>query len=1080
MALQIKKHPTNPHIRRKMLIGKKPAPSSTDKKRLIRKTIKSIDRLTRSEVVGAGVAPAFLSSFYDDLLAGKRSSRGMKNVLAYLDMMPSMKKLHFQQLRDSIDGIETKEIAELVKALLMRIKDMVIAEAHVAGDFLRERHDMGNPIAMELIFYIFSFYFEGSTSIPKDDRAFWQRNGKELASYLRSLKAPATMQWFLVMLEVNYKIVPEAFAGMRNSIADLLVHKVQELTFMFADNFDRAVAVEPLENLMSFAKTIVENPDMGVSNVNRDRVATAMNQITDFISFRETNFDVGEVDPWLIASLLKKVYYNEDIDNELANALIKQRTGMSANYFFKRISNLLSLLHAELWLCIYHQIHIVPAEQTQHNISQLEQIEGGFYDWFFKRSDPAPKKDDVTNSDDVDEPPVRNSTGGKGKEEETPESRNRDALMDEFRRLRQKRRQEDKEDFESRAREEFNYYSAQFQSEESLIAEKKRLMEAIAKQKSLELPRLQEIRELQWMTQSDNTDLAVSFEQYARERQASDVQNQMVARRRTQQSLVVKQISEARGVLANTSLGMQEAFDIEIDIITTERRQLEYFLNNIIETRLAEMQLRVNKATREKAFTIIALLGIGMLLYGIYTINSTMSMNYTTNLLKIEESAMQNGCYAYYELLRNKLLATSSDIALLNGIPSGQVFQRLSLEVTRSMSKMYVSYLENYTKNSILSLIANFQNMISDYQSALKGLQQETAVILDYIKSNPDAFKVQGVAYETFNAALAKAVDLINRATDTNLVPLPGVTMEKFGEQRVELMNQAIAAMREAFTIANNHILMRPVQEFVKGWQTHAMTIMATVGHGMAWAGSFVYSYLASSGNAPSAATAVNPIELLRVAGPGGRSDAWLEALKHTGTAAISVGVFSTGMVLALVFHTARFWARLDITHARPDQLAAEFIATLFGVLSQYWLLMWADVAEASKSQYALAGGWMSLILSAAILFIPFLGVGGILLQGAIKLKDSMTARYNRRFSPTTPANPEAPPATPAEAQPIVQANRLKARRERQPPAATVFPAIEDTQPNPMAGYVRREADKVAVKNEEDKAKEIEDSLSFD
>lgn len=992
-----------------------------DGKQMFTRNKRAISYIRSREIIAAGEGnTAFVVPLHDTLTHLEKHvtiqhvrdlEHNANGMFSLLDSLPSYSTSHYKQLKEEVRYASTlltrygsdahgaiqwlsKGLKKLLIELLVPIKAAATHASHDFGTFAKEQHiNQNTSVTLELMFYLFTFFQETNTVPLVDNEAYLKSNGAELANYLEVISengvAPSSTPWLLDALQHNHYIVIETFVAIKSKLSMHLLSRFNELSYMFHDQFKNVdILRDPLDELREAA---VENGSM-------------------LDDYNLSKGFVGTVDPWLMASVMRQLYCNQDIDESTANLIAQQRFGKSVHELLGDISAIVGALQGELWMTMvetYNNPNSTRADIDASIGSYVNISARAKKGWFSGWRDNGETEEEEEEGDD------------KGKEEETPAQA----------KLRRKA---------ERKRQAIDSYMAEFQMDPAMqnLRTPADVTNAITN-----LNARIEAEKIRVANRRAELSMVVYSAQDAADRVVGAAKSSAIEYRASpaRHGNRTKVISAETNQIEKLSDDYEMVAVARKEEIEDELKKLEHwkaFLEGELRTRTAQ----INARGRSIGTFIMIIGGILVLLFWLYRFNEDLFSENNLILTQLDAAAIQTGTKPFLNMLKTKWYDSTPYYlgSIVRDAPVPAVLERIASESAASMTNFRVHFTAGYDLG-----VATFYNFVHPYTIAAQGLLDETAAFIA-VQTQRGVLLTDPiiVANREFLTLIRNALDAVQRVTDTtSAIDTVSVTEAIMKTHRSEMM-KAVGLLREVMTAANIKLLTGKAPEVIGRVSTTYIGMLtkytSSIGIAPLANSLATVAWKYTLGSAPGA-TDLTMAGLNRVAVTA-HGEVWGRALVALGNAKITLAVIPPAMVMMTSYSIGNMMAAIQMSYANPVLIVAEHSIGLTLALKKMLELITTDVLLSSATQMELRWDMIGKLANLAVLFLPLLQVGTWAHKGLNAIASWHTQRKARLEAEANRARLEG-------SDTLVLAQRDQQRQQQQqqqqPPVKMIEPSTD-------------------------------------
>lgn len=977
---------------------------------------------------GSGV-PLFFSKLYDESKKGSRVTSEQAELLwKYLETLPGSKFQRAQFGREHVGSI--------LDVVLVPLRE---AAAHAAGVLGQVLNHNTNKVVHEILFYIVSYFNEVALAEPKDMVGFVRKCGIDLAKYIDTLlsikpldtsrvkpaaglkKSPeAVLTWLSGLLRSNYLVVHEVFGALLGSTMVNLSYKIHGLCGTFMKDVNETLT--PLSKLKEIAGNLSKMD--AVPKENQQRLQTALKQV----AVLEAERPVGTIEPWMLASILTQMYYDEPINRGIAKLMVQDRMGKSMRAFMLEFDQTLSLIKTEIWLSIMALAASGESKVSiKEYITQYVSIAGRSWLW----------GNDSTDSDSDDEEEERRKAS-KGKEEATAEDtafearrtarRAEQAKIEHLKHLAKMKKERQNAIEEAMRNDPDNPYNPLLNSDDKFQAARSRVNK-----------RLQELIE-------EVTVEMTGLEQTRQVVQRSNTETRLIAGNTA--IAAFRGTPEQRKTIQD-ALGMIDALQSEnLQVVEERIAPLRFKLDvhveilRALERREEELNGRVFRTSTKLGLFLVIVAGVFALLYFIHKTNTDWIGAVNTSLTAVKERAEATYTRGLVNLWENiwkqQYMAERAKALLGNYTPlrwlekydmSADILEQTASEGIRRLSTFAseIGTPVEATRSALLGIINRYNEFAAPYINGLTSLLTETNVHLNKLAEAGHTLE-NSLDYQKVSALK----DLITKALGDykNVLGMSNSGRFTF-DALLGQISAANHAMQEALQMLQIKMMTGRLPEAVnmyssilsKFFSAPKDLAVAAGGAVVAAAGKF-FAWRKTQTPQPMD---LSPYGMFNVMSAG-KSQDWLNVFKDMGKGTIAITVATAAIPLLLFFHVSNLFARLYHAGGDPTVVTTRFFFDAVAGLTVIWVAVFQVIETASLGTYNMNWGFYGMIVGLLALAMPNLAIW-------MKLKE-MIDKKRQGTATTTPSASAHPPPNPV---PAINAT------ERTTPAL----AIEPTRVNP-------------------------------
>jgi hypothetical protein len=995
-------------------------------------------KLTHLDIANNKDVPIFFTKLYNTSKKENVGSEQASLLWGYLE--------HF-----SLDErkFTVQNIPSILETLVPLIRDAIVESAKVLGQILNHND---NKTTHELLFFILVYFNEMGMLKPKDVPAFAKKSGIDIAKCIDTFNPEymdvsqidtpikksvwGIIDWLKGMLRSNELFVHDVFSALLATTMKRLSFKIHEFCGPFFDNLKKSDIT--LEKVKDVATNLSKQE--GVPEANKKRLRESLKQIESL----EKDEPLGTIDIWTMAALMRQMYYNEPIDEEIANAMVFQRTGKTLDDFLTQLDNAFSLIKTEIWLAIIaygSNSASVKKETVMSYISQYASI-GMRRRWFWQSS-----------GDDDDEKKEKEQKG-KGKEEASTEDlqlqKRREARQAEEAQIaHQKHLVKLKEEYESSMQRAMKAdpdspYNADLTSEERIDQVRNRVKR-----------RLDAARARVW---DELTTLI-----YAREQ----VSNSNLLTRLNAGRAAIEQFKgspDHRQIITETLNVLDSLLTENQEVVEERLRPLRFELDlyqailDTLDRRVEELNGRIYRTSIRLGTVFIIVGGMIYLLYFIHQTNAAWMREVFLTVDKMKEAAEKTYTRGLVRMWENiwqesyeKARAASmlGQYTPLSWVPefnmSPDILKGIAEESLRSLGTFITEIPSpiNASQDVLLSIINKYVNFIAPYHEGLIGLKIETIVHVNKLIE-------LGHSLDT-SIELQKAQSLLTIIENALANYDAVLQLRMLKDVSYDVIMRSISLANSAFSVA-----LEGLQEkMMMGKLPESVNIFTSVMSGLSQAPTLLWTFATTmitramdwARRRTPQPMDLTPSRMIDIVGAG-RSPEWMANYKEVGKAAIAIGVATAAIPLMALFHVSNFVSRVYHTGWDPAQLTnAAFFQCVSG-LTILWVAVFEVMERASVGNWSLTWSLGAMFLSLLSFAFPAFGIWQKLQE---KIREKIgtakpgTTEEKRIVQPTpsaTPSPDEAPRQTPSLIpQPsVVNPNIFKIPEQSQIEPVTIDP----------------------------------------
>lgn len=918
-----------------------------DGKQLFTRNRRAVSYIKPHDIIDVGEGnTAFVAPLHDALTHLQKHvtshylhqlERNAEGLFSLLDSVRSFTTSHYKRLKEEVRYVPTlierygadahvaiqwlaKGLKKLLIDLLVPIKEAAVHAAHEFGAFAKQQH---SSVTLELSFYLFTFFQEPNTVPLVDNEAYLKSNGKELADYLEAIAedkvAPSSTPWLVDALKDNHYVVIETFTAIKAELNMSLLSRFNELSYMFHNQFKGVdIGRDPLGEL-------------------REVAAAAASGVDVLDSYDLSSGFVGTVDPWLVASVMRQLYCNQDIDEQTCNLIAKQRFGKSANELLRDISAIVGALQGDLWMNMVETYNNPDSTQADidSSINNYVNISARAKKGWFSGWGEEEEKEETEDD--------------KGKEEETP-------AQAKLRRKAERRKQA------------IESYMAEFQMDPAM---QNLRTPADVSNAIFNLNARIEAEKIRIANRRAELGRVVSSAQDAADRVVGAAKSSAIEYRASpaRHGNRTKLIAEETNQIEKLSNDYELVAVARKEEIEDELKKLEHwkaFLEGDLRSRTAQ----INTRGRNIGTFIMLIGGILVLLFWLYRFNEDLFSENNLILKQLDSAAIQTGTKPFLNMLKTKWYDSTPYYlgSIVRDAPVPAVLERIASESAASMTNFRVHFTAGYEVG-----VAAFYNFINPYTVAAQGLLDETAAFITVQTQQRGVPLTDPIieANQYFLQNIRAALEAVQRVTDATSAVDPAAVTEAFMRARSADMMRAVALLQDVMSAANVKMLTGKAPEVISRVARSynnlfgLVPVVAGIGN-MAWRYTF--------GSGPGAADLT--MAGLHRAAATAHGEVWGRALVALGNAQITLAVIPPAMVMMTAYSIGNMMAAIQMSYSNPVLIVTEHSIGLTLALKKMLELITTDVLASSAAQMELRWDMIFKLAHFAVLFLPMLQVG--------------------------------------------------------------------------------------------------------
>lgn len=351
----------------------------------------------------------YLSSFFTGTKRTLETTR--EEVMSCADLLSRFGDTAIRAIRWISSGVY-----KMVEAILSTISNAAIWMGNVTGQYTKYLYDNGVQGATEFILLIYSTLHEMATH--DTDKSYMATLGVEMARFVNSLSSFVSekanrvidffgitggliriLKWVTSFIKAFYTTTMDLVYGIFCQILGSLKLVIHQMALSTDDIYKQTQTTFDFSELAKLGHAASLN--QSISKEHRERVAFATRT---FEKFTKENAPSSPVRPWLMAKILRDIYYDVEPDEEIAKMIIEDRTGLSATEYIERLGNCYQLLENEIWLA-YRSVSLNVPEETLVVLKSQAMLIEGWNCWFgsCRKTKDDKGKDDVTEKDIEDQ-----------------------------------------------------------------------------------------------------------------------------------------------------------------------------------------------------------------------------------------------------------------------------------------------------------------------------------------------------------------------------------------------------------------------------------------------------------------------------------------------------------------------------------------------------------------------------------------------------------------------------------------------------------------------------------------------------
>lgn len=942
------------------------------------------------DVANSSHVPIFLSSLYDKSRKQQVTKEDANLLWNYLDELD----IGFNR-----DGIRPKDVESVIKTILPIVTEAVIEASAVVGKLLSQG---GGRVGREILFFVFAYFNEINTSQPSNMAEYMRSNGSTLAKYLdifvnsgvdfsavkSSIKKDSRniIIWLKSIVRSNYLVVHHAIHTISMCAIQTTSHLFVELGGMVSKHFERPTT--SLDKLYKIADDLSELS--GISHDVRNKLKKSVSQTKEYHSLLEKE-SPGTLNPWITASVMRKVYYGEPIDRTTLDIIIRNRTGKSAKKFEKEMNTMCSALKTQIWSALIS--FAAKGNNIEDHLRNYANIQGRYTIWGWEEEEEETAEEKAARK-----AAKKKAAEEKGKEEATSEDfRREEAEKDERKKRKAKKAarqlKEEQEKLSNMVElsktkkdtiqklaemDEDNPFDVNLNSEADINAAKQRI---IVRFNNLIRETSHRVNQLVVLQQGvQNAGLKLKAEATAKAIEEYDP------------TKAVKVIEDGMGVLSEIGSGMEEQIQ---DLVREPVYQMEKFkfMIGVLEKREQKLKGAVDRSATKIGMWALLLCGVAIFVYYVYSTHQDLVSRTMKTLDEMRQSSTKSytsSVFGFWERLWEKEMSTLQTTRIWRPVQYVKGYELTPATISRiagdSISNLsrFVSSninlsLVNYTTDTLHQIRNAYMSFISDYITTLEQALSETVNHIGSLQTNMQENAIELIKQQTDLKTLIE--NAIKQYKDAIALPsLRSMTSEQLAaaaesltkkiEASTDIIQEAFRALQAKMLFGNVRVITNGYSSVFKQWLGSGPGATAASLFG---AGKAVYDKVITA-NAPKLSD-LTSFGLLNVMGPGGRSSEWLETLKLMGEGTINVAVASFALPFLLAAHIGTLFARMGVGHMGMGEATTRFTIEAIPALVGLWKLVWYSVAQAAESQWYLKLGMFATVLTIMTMCFPSYGI---------------------------------------------------------------------------------------------------------
>lgn len=961
-------------------------------------------KITHLNIANGKEVPVFFSKLHNTSKKSNVTAEQASLLWNYLENTPGVV---FNR-----DKFRPEYVFGLTELILTPLREAVAESAGVLGQILNHNT---NKTIHEMLFFIVSYFNEIAMSEPTDMISFTTKCGIDLAKYIEALnpqkldidrvKTPLNksvweiIDWLKGMLKSNYLVVHEAFSALLGITMENITFKIHSLCGTFMKDLEQPFT--PIEKLKEVAQNLSKLE--GIPKTNQTRLQTALEQV----KILETANKPRSIQPWMLASIMRQMYYNEPIDKKIANLMVFDRTGKTMKEYMTEFDYTLSILKAEIWLAIISLSSTLDKPTLKSYITQYASISMR-RNWWFSGED-----------DDEDEEKKKKDDDPKGKEEATAEDdeekKRRVARMAEDAKLEHlkhiaKLKAEHQAELEKAMRNDpDNPYNPLLNSDERIEQTRVRVKRRLAELIERITERFVELTHVERVVKSNNLSTRIEAGNTAIAQFRGSLEHH-------------KTITDALHVVdtlltENVQIVQEELmpYHFELDLLNG--------ILNALDRQEEALNGRVYATSIKWGVFLMIIAGIFGILYFISKSDSAWIGEVNRSLKEAKDRATATYTRGLVNMCENVWIKgvekVRSSSILGNWTPLSWLPEyNMNVDTIKDVFSESLRRLGTYvseivapvseTREAFLSILNKYTDFMVPYVNGLNTLLAETIVHYNelvkkghILESSEQLQRVAGL-----RVMIEKA---LSGYKDITTLPSQSSTTYQIIQEKIISVNNAFSEALQALQI-----------KMMEGALPESINIYTRITNGLLepmgilkWsANQIMYLFKRIDelrrGTTPQPYD-MSPDRMMNLVGAG-KSPQWMDAWKDVGKGTIAVGVFTAAFPLLVIFNITNLWSRLYHTGGNPLNISIKFF---FQAIGSMFILV-DHVAEllkrANVANYELSWSLFGSFFGLLAMFIPSLVIFQTI-QKSIRDKLSKTPSGVEvvPIRPQTP-NPNAAP----------------------------------------------------------------------